>query len=131
MATWGVDNRTTALRVIPGSPSSTRVEYRFAAADINPYIAMAASVASGLYGIENELPLPPETVGNGYDAKAQPLPSTLRLATDALAASKEAREILKIGVFNRAHVEDDVAAFQLAAANNQLASPNPDRAAMR
>ena len=94
MATWGVENRTTALRVIPGSPSSTRVEYRFAAADMNPYIAMAASVAAGLYGVENELPLPPETVGNGYDAKAAPLPSTLRLATEALAASKEAREIL-------------------------------------
>src|SRR5207302_8586675 len=84
MATWGVENRTTALRVIPGSPSSTRVEYRFAAADINPYIAIAASVASGLYGIENELPRSSETVGNGYDAKAQPLPSTLRRATDWL-----------------------------------------------
>src|SRR3954468_2560207 len=54
LATWGVENRTTALRVIPGSPSSTRVEYRFAAADMNPYIAMAASIASGLYGIERE-----------------------------------------------------------------------------
>jgi glutamine synthetase len=94
LATWGVENRTTALRVILGSANSTRVEYRFAAADMNPYIAMAASVASGLYGIEKELPLPPETTGNGYEAKAQPLPATLRLATDALAASKEAREIL-------------------------------------
>jgi glutamine synthetase len=94
MATWGIENRTTALRVIPGSPSSTRVEYRFAAADMNAYIAMAASVAAGLYGVEKELPLPPETTGNGYDAKAVPLPSTLRLATDALAASKEARELL-------------------------------------
>src|SRR3989440_7927600 len=64
MATWGVENRTTALRVIPGSPSATRVEYRLAAADMNPYIAMAASVASGLYGIERELPLPAETEGD-------------------------------------------------------------------
>jgi glutamine synthetase len=94
LATWGVDNRTTALRVIPGSPNSTRVEYRFAAADMNPYVALAASVASGLYGIEKELPLPPETTGNGYEAKAEPLPSSLRLATEALAASKEARELL-------------------------------------
>ena len=94
LATWGVENRTTALRVIPGSPHATRVEYRFAAADMNPYIALAASVACGLYGIEKELPLPPETTGNGYDAKAQPLPPSLRLATEALAASKEAREIL-------------------------------------
>src|SRR5438270_3241474 len=67
LATWGVDNRTTALRVIPGSPNSTRIEYRFAAADMNPYIAMAASVASGLHGIEKGLPLPPETKGNGYE----------------------------------------------------------------
>jgi glutamine synthetase len=94
LATWGVENRTTALRVIPGSPSSTRVEYRFAAADMNPYIAMAASVASGLYGIERELALPSETVGNGYDAEAEPLPGSLRDATKALAASKEARELL-------------------------------------
>src|SRR5207237_406763 len=73
MATWGVDNRTTALRVIPGSPSAIRVEYRLAAADMNPYIAMAASVASGLYGIEHELPLPVEPEGNGYDEQVEPL----------------------------------------------------------
>src|SRR3954469_7778721 len=91
LATWGVENRTTALRVIPGSPSSTRVEYRFAAADMNPYIAMAASVASGLYGIEHEMALPPETRGNGYEAKAEPLPGSLREATARLAESKEAR----------------------------------------
>jgi len=94
MATWGVDNRTTALRVIPGSPSATRVEYRLAAADMNPYIAMAASVASGLYGIEQELPLPAETEGNGYDAKGEPLPATLREATARLSESKEARDLL-------------------------------------
>jgi len=97
MATWGVENRTTALRVIPGSPAATRVEYRFAAADMNPYIAMAASVASGLYGIEKELQLPAETQGNGYDAKAPPLPATLREATARLAESKEARELLGPG----------------------------------
>ena len=61
---------------------------------MNPYIAMAASVASGLYGIEQELPLPPETVGNGYDARAEHLPSSLREATARLAESKEARELL-------------------------------------
>src|SRR3954451_9963088 len=94
LATWGVENRTTGPRLGPGSPSSMRVEYRFAAADMNPYIAMAASVASGLYGIERELPLPPETQGNGYEAKAELLPSSLREATARLAACKEARELL-------------------------------------
>ena len=52
-AAWGVENRTTALRVIPGSQKSQRVEYRVAAADINPYIALAAAIGSGLWGIEN------------------------------------------------------------------------------
>jgi glutamine synthetase len=94
MASWGVENRTCALRVIPGSPSATRVEYRFAAADMNPYIAIAASVAAGLHGVERELPLPPETTGNGYDARCEALPATLRAATEALARSKEARELL-------------------------------------
>ncbi len=94
MASWGVENRTTALRVIPGSPASTRVEYRFAAADMNPYVAIAASVAAGLHGVQHEMPLPPETVGNGYDAKAEPLPPTLRAATEALSRSKEVRELL-------------------------------------
>ena len=94
MATWGVENRTTALRVIGGSPQSTRVEYRFAAADMNPYIAMAASIASGLYGIEHELPLPPETKGNGYEANGEPLPASLREATARLSESKQARELL-------------------------------------
>src|SRR5438132_1403776 len=80
--------------VMPCSSSATRVEYRLAAADMNPYIAMAASVASGLYGIERELPLPTETEGNGYDAKGEPLPATLREATARLSESKEARDLL-------------------------------------
>src|SRR5690606_409989 len=58
-ATWGIENRTTALRVIPGSPKSQRVEYRIGAADGNPYLAMAVALASGLYGIEHELALEP------------------------------------------------------------------------
>ncbi len=54
-ATWGVENRTCALRVIPGGASSQRVEYRIAAADINPYLALAVAIGSGLYGIENKI----------------------------------------------------------------------------
>ena len=95
LATWGWENRTTALRLIGGgSPTAQRVEFRLAAADMNPYIAFAASVAAGLYGIEKELPLPPETSGNGYDAKAERLPRSLREATEWLSASKEMRQLL-------------------------------------
>jgi glutamine synthetase len=75
-ATWGVDNRTTAVRAIPGSPKSTRVELRLTGADINPYLAMAASLAAGLDGIERKLELPPPTV-NAYAGDAPPLPRTL------------------------------------------------------
>ena len=48
--TWGIDNRTTALRVLGGSPKSTRLELRVPGADMNPYLGVAATIASGLYG---------------------------------------------------------------------------------
>src|SRR3982751_1266219 len=52
-ATWGVENRTTALRAIPGAEKSQRVEYRIAAADINPYIALASSPCFAPWGADN------------------------------------------------------------------------------
>src|SRR5580692_844174 len=93
-ATWGVENRTTALRVIRGGPSSQRVEYRIAAADINPYIALAAAIGSGLWGIEHRIEPPPAIVGNSYDRQHPPehqLPGTLYDAAARLASSKPAR----------------------------------------
>lgn len=75
-ATWGVENRTCALRVIPGSEKSQRVEYRVAAADANPYIILAAALASGLYGIEKGLEPEAKVTGNAYD---QSLPEHLQL----------------------------------------------------
>jgi glutamine synthetase len=94
--TWGVDNRTVALRVIPGSAKSTRVEVRVPGSDINPYLAIAASLAAGLYGIENELPLTAAPIkGSAYHAEgAERLPRTLQEATQRLADSKIAHEIL-------------------------------------
>ncbi|HXV25124.1 MAG TPA: glutamine synthetase [Alphaproteobacteria bacterium] len=95
-ATWGVENRTTALRVIPGSPKSQRVEYRIAAADANPYLALAVALASGLWGIENELELPPPVKGNSYAAQhpeTASLPATLWEAAQWLKASKAARAL--------------------------------------
>jgi glutamine synthetase len=68
--TWGIDNRTTALRVLHPSEGYTRLETRIPGSDTNPYLAMAAALASGLYGIKNKLPLTiPATTGNGYQDK--------------------------------------------------------------
>ena len=109
-ATWGVENRTTALRVIRGGASSQRVEYRIAAADINPYIALAAAIGSGLWGIEHKIEPDAPIVGNAYDREHPPerrLPGTLWDAAERLAASAPARNL-----FGDAFVEHHVATRQ-------------------
>jgi glutamine synthetase len=94
-ATWGVENRTTALRLIPGSAKSQRVEFRIGSADANPYIALAAAIGAGLYGIEHGLEPTAMVEGNAY-AQPQPpnvaLPATLEAAAAALRNSAAARE---------------------------------------
>jgi len=92
-ATWGVDNRTTAIRAIPAGPKSTRVELRLPGADMNPYLAMAASLAAGLDGIERKLELPAPVV-NAYAGDAAPLPKNLSEATELFRASAVARRWL-------------------------------------
>jgi glutamine synthetase len=95
-ATWGIENRTTAIRAIPGSPSAQRVEYRIAAADANPYVAMAAALASGLWGIENAVEPQPPIAGNAYETAPDPaldLPRTLWEAAQRLKASDTARAL--------------------------------------
>lgn len=95
-ATWGVENRTTALRVIPGSAKSQRVEYRLGSADANPYLALAAALGSGLYGIEHQLEPDPQIKGNAYDQvhpQHQALPKTLWEAAQALKQSNPARAL--------------------------------------
>jgi len=94
-ATWGVENRTTALRAILGSAKSTRIEHRQAAADMNPYLAMAVAVGSALWGIERGMGPPPPVSGDAYQAKdAARLPRSLAEATGRLRESAPAREIL-------------------------------------
>lgn len=80
---WGIENRTTALRVINHVPAATRLETRVPGADANPYLSMAASLASGLYGIKHKLSLNLDPVkGSAYDIKSlQRLPATLQEAT--------------------------------------------------
>lgn len=93
--TWGVDNRTVACRVIPGSSKSTRLEARVPGSDVNPYLGIAASIASGLYGIEKNLQLKSKpVVGSAYqESSVERLPRNLYDATLKLQESKAAREI--------------------------------------
>jgi glutamine synthetase len=89
---WGEDNRTCGFRTV-GSGSSRRVESRIPGADVNPYLALAAAIAGGLWGIEHELELEPAFTGNAYQATELPrIPSTLAEAIDGLAGSEVAAE---------------------------------------
>ncbi len=102
-ATWAVDNRTTALRVIPGGDKSQRVENRLGSADANPYLALAAAIGAGLVGLEQKWEPEDEITGNAY-AQEHPahlaLPRTLWDAAQALKASDAAR-----GLFGDQFVE--------------------------
>ena len=93
--TWGVDNRTSSLRVIEGSQKSTRVEGRIGGADINPYLAIAAYLAAGLYGIEHKLELKDGPVtGNAYEMKHAPrLANNLHDSAKLMQGSLIARDL--------------------------------------
>ncbi len=97
-ATWGVENRTTSLRVIPGSAKSQRMEFRLGAADGNPYLVAAACIGAGLLGIERKLKLGPPVKGSAYEVQDSlpeelKLPSNLRDSLGNLRASNEAKEL--------------------------------------
>ncbi|MCP2274548.1 glutamine synthetase [Nocardia amikacinitolerans] len=87
---WGRDNRTCALRVV-GTGASLRVENRIPGGDVNPYLAVAASIAAGLHGIERRLPLEPEFHGNAYRSQRPRVPRTLREAARLFGESAVAR----------------------------------------
>ncbi|MBC7725514.1 MAG: glutamine synthetase [Burkholderiaceae bacterium] len=87
---WGLDNRTCSLRVV-GRGHSMRVENRVPGGDVNQYLAVAALIAGGLYGIENELELEPMLEGNAYSSQARRVPATLREAADLFEHSAIAR----------------------------------------
>lgn len=93
--TWGMDNRTTALRVLNVTPKLTRLEMRVPGSDTNPFLAMAASLASGLYGIKNKLKLDTApTEGNGYkDLRNGKLASNLYEATELMKQSEIPKQL--------------------------------------
>ncbi|MEU5691702.1 glutamine synthetase family protein [Actinosynnema sp. NPDC020468] len=88
---WGRDNRTCALRVV-GHGESLRFENRVPGGDVNPYLAVAALIAAGLHGVENELALEDEFTGNAYDSDRPRVPATLRDAAALFEGSAIARE---------------------------------------
>ncbi|MGE4585905.1 MAG: glutamine synthetase family protein [Mangrovibacterium sp.] len=92
---WGHDNRTTAIRLIGKAKQPARLEMRVPGADCNPYLAMAAALASGLYGIRNRLKLNiPESTGDDYSQTGRTLlPSSLEEATRLMRHSALAREL--------------------------------------
>jgi glutamine synthetase len=94
-ASWGVENRTCAIRAIPGTAKSTRLEHRQTAADINPYIAMATVLAAGLWGIDQKRPPPPPVEGDAsLRGDLAALPRSLGEAIERLSRSEPARALL-------------------------------------
>ena len=112
---WGLDNRTCSLRVV-GRGHSLRVENRVPGGDVNQYLAVAALIAGGLHGIENELELEPLLEGNAYGSDAPRVPATLREAAELFGASAIAREAFGDDIvehyLNNARIE--VAAYDAA-----------------
>jgi glutamine synthetase len=93
--TWGIDNRTVALRALPCNAKATRLETRVVGSDTNPYLALAACLAAGLYGVKNKMKLEKEaTEGNGYrDLSNGVLPANLYEATQKMKQSTVAKEL--------------------------------------
>jgi glutamine synthetase len=88
---WGLDNRTCALRVV-GRGHGMRVENRVPGGDVNQYLAVAALIAAGLHGIDEELELADVFIGNAYESDVARVPATLRESAELFAASPIARE---------------------------------------
>jgi len=118
---WGEDNRTCAVRLVGHGPSA-RMENRVPGGDVNPYLALAAMIAGGRHGIEQELALEPELKGNAYHSDKPQVPHTLREARDAWTTSTIARETFGAEVVdhytNMADVE--LRAFEAAVTDWEL-----------
>jgi glutamine synthetase len=110
---WGNDNRTTAIRVVGAGPS-LRLENRVPGGDANPYLALSAMLAGGLFGIRAGLPLEPPLQGNAYESKAPRVPTTLGDARDKFANSELAKSAFG----------EDVVAHYVRAADIELEAFN-------
>ncbi len=92
-AVWSMDNRTAGFRLCGAGTKSVRVECRIGGSDLNPHLALAAQIAAGISGIENEMQLEDEFIGDAYGGtNVREIPKTLREAARALDKSKMLRE---------------------------------------
>jgi glutamine synthetase len=110
---WGLDNRTCAIRLV-GRGAGARMENRVPGGDVNPYLALAAMLAGGLHGIENDLELGDPLVGNAYTSGLPKVPSTM----------PEARERFAGSVIARAALGDEVVDHYVNMADVELAAYN-------
>jgi len=84
-ASWGVDNRTCAVRVIKGGPGSQRLELRVPGSDTNPYLVAAALLAAGLHGLKQEIEPSAPVTGSGY-RRSRRVPASQRFPESFLHA---------------------------------------------
>ncbi|MEO1194255.1 MAG: glutamine synthetase family protein [Pseudomonadota bacterium] len=92
--TAGLDNRSTAFRILNDRPEATRIEHRVGGADLNPYLSLAAILAAGRHGLTGSCPAAPLLTGNTYTAEAPPLPAILRDALAEAAASPTLPQVI-------------------------------------
>jgi glutamine synthetase len=92
-ACWSSDNRAAGLRIPASSPAARRVENRLPGADANPYLALAASLAAGLYGIEQQLTASAPLQGEFQVPDELTLPCTMHAALERLQCSQLAVEL--------------------------------------
>jgi len=93
---WGIDHKSAALRVLTPSPGAARIEHRLGSSDLNPYLALALIIASGLSGLDAnaELPPPMSSTGWGSEPSATDLPSDMVLAAERLSSDTRLRHYL-------------------------------------
>lgn len=94
--TWSIDNRTSGFRVVGAGSKGLRIEFRIPGADVNPYLAFSAAIASGLNGIENKIEPPECFLGNSYKLESDQLvysmPKSLQESVDLLKSSDFAKK---------------------------------------
>jgi glutamine synthetase len=118
---WGLNDPTSAIQVM-GRDASARVENHAPGADTNPYLALAAMIAGGLYGIDHDLELEPALSGNAHSADFSRLPCTLREARQAFGTSQLARAAFGDEVVDHytAMADAELRAFEAAVTDWEL-----------